>query len=240
MTGQSGPSLRRRWLDITGHVLWLELIAGYALVSLYVFILRLEGNNPGADFIIYYAASLLALAGEANSIFDWPLLREAQAQVIDNPIHYLPWLYPPPLLLIAAPLASLPYLPAFGVWVLGQLALLLTAVRAMGGGYLALVAAIFFPATVNNMLAGQNGALSAALLGGGLVFLNKHPVLAGILFGLLIYKPHLAIMLPEFRHGAGGRAFLVGAGGGCIRHRNEPEKASHQKNARYDHRQLFH
>lgn len=199
MTGQSGsfPNARyRRWFQIAGRLLWVELVGGYALLSLYVFILRLEGGNPGADFIIYYAASLLTLAGDAAAIFDWPALRAAQASVIGAPVQYLPWLYPPPLMLIAAPLAGLPYIPALAVWVLGQFALLAAAVGAMERRPTALLAAMVFPATVNNMLAGQNGALSAALLGGGLVALNSHPVMAGVIFGLLVYKPHLLVVVP--------------------------------------------
>jgi hypothetical protein len=61
---------------------------------------------------------------------------------------------------------------------------------------MAILAAFVFPATVNNILAGQNGALSAALLGGGLIILHRHPIAAGCMFGLLAYKPHLAIVLP--------------------------------------------
>ncbi|MBL6953751.1 MAG: DUF2029 domain-containing protein [Alphaproteobacteria bacterium] len=199
MTGQAGSSPNPRywrWFQIAGRLLWLELVGGYALVSLYVFIQRLEGANPGADFIIYYGASLLALAGEAAAIFDWPSLRAAQAGVIGAPVHYLPWLYPPPLMLVVTPLATLPYIPAFAVWVTGQLALLAAAVGAMGRRPIALLAAMVFPATINNILVGQNGALSAALLGGGLVVLNRHPVLAGIMFGLLVYKPHLLVVVP--------------------------------------------
>ena len=188
-----------RWLIIAGRVLWLELVGAYALVSLYVFLERLDGGNPGADFVIFYAASLLTMAGEAAALFDWPTFRAAQATVIQGPINYLPWLYPPPLLLITAPLANLPYLPAFAVWVLGQLVLLAVAVRGMGrdGATLAaILAALVFPATINNLLAGQNGALSAALLAGGLLALNRHPYFAGVMFGCLIYKPQLALMLP--------------------------------------------
>jgi hypothetical protein len=185
-----------RWLEITGRLLWIELVVGYALVSLYVFILRLDGGNPGADFIIYYGASLLIQAGEAAAIFQWPALQVAQVSVIGAPAAYLPWLYPPPLMLVAAPLAALPYIPAFAVWVLGQLALLAATVGALGRGPVALLAALVFPATVNNMLVGQNGALSAALLGGGLVMLSRHPVMSGVMFGLLVYKPHLLVVVP--------------------------------------------
>ncbi|MDA1099650.1 MAG: hypothetical protein O2967_11770 [Proteobacteria bacterium] len=54
MTSPSGSATRPRhwrWFRIAGRLLWLELVGGYALIGLYIFIQRLEGANPGADFI---------------------------------------------------------------------------------------------------------------------------------------------------------------------------------------------
>ena len=36
---------------------------------------------------------------------------------------------------------------------------------------------------------GHNGFLTAALIGSALVVLDRRPVLAGVLFGLIAYKP---------------------------------------------------
>jgi hypothetical protein len=55
-----------------------------------------------------------------------------------------------------------------------------------GGGYEWLLLALAFPAVLINIGHGQNGFLTAALMGGALVALPRQPVLAGILFGLLI------------------------------------------------------
>lgn len=38
--------------------------------------------------------------------------------------------------------------------------------------------------------------MTAALLGGGLLLLDRRPVLAGLLFGCLIYKPQFALLIP--------------------------------------------
>jgi hypothetical protein len=43
---------------------------------------------------------------------------------------------------------------------------------------------------------GQNSFLSAALMAGGLLALPRRPVLAGIAFGALCYKPQLGLMIP--------------------------------------------
>ncbi|MFI5354892.1 MAG: glycosyltransferase family 87 protein [Desulfobaccales bacterium] len=46
-----------------------------------------------------------------------------------------------------------------------------------------------------NVLFGQNGFISGILLGGGLLLLDRLPILAGCLFGLLCYKPPLAALV---------------------------------------------
>jgi hypothetical protein len=59
-----------------------------------------------------------------------------------------------------------------------------------------LLLALAFPAVLINIGHGQNGFLTAALLGGGLVMLDRRPLVAGILFGLMVYKPQYGLLLP--------------------------------------------
>jgi alpha-1,2-mannosyltransferase len=59
-----------------------------------------------------------------------------------------------------------------------------------------LVLALAFPAVLINAGHGQNGFLTAALIGGALVLLDRRPIVAGILFGLLVYKPQFGLMIP--------------------------------------------
>ena len=53
-----------------------------------------------------------------------------------------------------------------------------------------------FPAVFINIGHGQNGFLTAALLGGALHWLDRKPWLAGILIGLLAYKPQFGVLIP--------------------------------------------
>ena len=48
----------------------------------------------------------------------------------------------------------------------------------------------------NNTLVGQNGFLTAALIGGTLYLMPVRPVLAGICLGLLSYKPQYGLLFP--------------------------------------------
>jgi hypothetical protein len=49
---------------------------------------------------------------------------------------------------------------------------------------------------LTNVGHGQNGFLSAALFGGGALWLERRPILAGVCLGALAYKPHLGLMIP--------------------------------------------
>jgi alpha-1,2-mannosyltransferase len=71
--------------------------------------------------------------------------------------------------------------------------------RAMGEGStpsLWLFLALAFPAVFVNLGHGHNGFLTAALIGFALVQLDRRPILSGILFGLLAYKPQFGVMIP--------------------------------------------
>ena len=70
-----------------------------------------------------------------------------------------------------------------------------TSPRPAGRGDILLLA-LAYPAVLINIGHGQNGFLTAALLGGALIILDRRPILAGILIGLLVYKPQFGLMIP--------------------------------------------
>ena len=59
-----------------------------------------------------------------------------------------------------------------------------------------LLLALSFPAVFVNLGHGHNGLLTAALFGAALVVLDRRPLLAGLLFGLLAYKPQFGVLIP--------------------------------------------
>src|SRR5204862_2503943 len=60
----------------------------------------------------------------------------------------------------------------------------------------AIALALACPFTAWNLLAGQNGFLTGALLGAGLLCLERRPILAGVFIGCLTYKPQFGILIP--------------------------------------------
>jgi hypothetical protein len=120
-----------------------------------------------------------------------------------------PWPYPPHVLPLAAALANLPLIAAMLVW-LGLTASCFSAVaRLITGSWHGVVLMLAGPATLNILYTGQNGFLSAALVGAGLMLLPNRPVLAGVAFGMLAYKPHLGLLIPLALLAAGQWRTLV-------------------------------
>src|SRR5262249_48040094 len=59
-----------------------------------------------------------------------------------------------------------------------------------------LLLALAFPAVFINLGHGQNGFLTAALLAGSLILIDRRPLAAGALIGLLAYKPQFGVLIP--------------------------------------------
>ena len=131
--------------------------------------------------------------------------------VAGGPLDFYHYSYPPTLLVLTAPLALIPYVPGlFALAVVGPVRILSrVAPGAARQGRLLL--AVATPAVFVNVVGGQNGTWTAALFGAGLGFLDRRPVLAGSLLGLLVYKPQLGILNSG---GACRRQALAGLRGG--------------------------
>lgn len=161
------------------------------------------------DFVAFWSAGALALEGHASSAYDSARLAAAQVALAQGaPIGYYPWFYPPVFLLCVAPLALLPYGWSLFAWLTATGAAYIACMRRIVPHPHAWLVALGFPCVLLNFGHGQNGFLSAALLGAGLLGLERHPFRAGALLGLLSYKPQLAVLVP-FALAAGGhwRAF---------------------------------
>ena len=75
-----------------------------------------------------------------------------------------------------------------------------------------LLLALAYPAVFVNLGHGHNGFLTAALMGFAHVTLDTRPILAGILFGLLAYKPQFGLMIPLVLLATGRWRTLFAAG----------------------------
>ena len=156
-----------------------------------------SGAGVGGDFVNLYAASIAALKGDPASVYDIHRQHLQEVAVMaGRDSGVLGFHYPPMFLLIVLPLSMLPFVASWVVFEAVTLAGYLAVLRRIAPVPLGLWLAITFPAVIINFMCGQNGFLTTALIGGGLLLLDRRPLLAGLLFGLMAYKPQFAILIP--------------------------------------------
>jgi hypothetical protein len=161
--------------------------------------LDVTGHPVGRDFINVWAGPQLAFGGQLDTLFDLQGYHAAIGELFGHPLPFHNWGYPLFTLPAFWPLAQLPYFVALAVWTIGLFAafagVTLSQIAPSNRTY-ALLALALAPACLINIIGGQNGFLSAALLLGGVLWLDRRPIAAGILLGALAFKPHLGIVLP--------------------------------------------
>lgn len=149
----------------------------------------------GRDFINTWMGGRSVFFGGPAPWFDARFYNETVRQMMGVPYPEVFWSYPPHIVLFAWPFGFPPYLPAYVAWCAIGIALyLFVARRALPRERLMFLAVA--PSIAVCVFFGQNGFYTAALLIAGMLSLERRPVLAGILFGLLTIKPQLGLLLP--------------------------------------------
>ncbi len=202
------------------------LLIGYAVTFIVLFATA-HGNNDmfgrpiGTDFSVVYVAGKSVLAGHPAQPYDLAQYAQAAQAMFGAATPEYGWFYPPSFLVPAALLALLPYKLAFLMWQgagLAAFAILCAACLHWRRAWLPILA---FPAVFVCLGHGQNGFCTAALFAGGLLALDRRPLLAGVLFGLLAYKPQHAtdIQAALPRRGGRTRKPRLGKNAECFRGR---------------------
>jgi arabinofuranan 3-O-arabinosyltransferase len=159
----------------------------------------LDENGLGipTDFVNVWSAGKLVLDGHPALAYDWDIQKQVQVAVLGQsyPGNFA-WHYPPPFLFVASLLAHFPYTVAFIGWAAASLVPYLAVMRGIIGRPFGLLLALAFPVVLTNTLVGQNGFLTASLIGGTLYLMPARPVLSGICLGLLSYKPQYGLLFP--------------------------------------------
>lgn len=185
----------------SGILLGFELLALlYLVAATHGWLYRLK-QPVSADFVSFYAAGRLALAGTPASAYVQPLHYLAEQQATPG-VAYALFFYPPVFILLCAPFALLPYTASLIAFETATLLCCLGVLdRIVRSGneprkWLLLLPLLAFPAMLINFGVGQNGFLTAALLGGATLLIDRRPGAAGMLFGALCYKPHFGLLVP--------------------------------------------
>jgi hypothetical protein len=187
---------RERLVLYPSLILVLFLLLGLLWVLMSLKMVDTNGSVFCNDFITFWSASYLALAGHAQDAYNTSLLFKVQQITAPASKTIFIWFYPPPFFLVVLPLALLPYIAAYWSFILSTLSIYLLVLRRIVRGKTAMLCIVSFSGLWVNLLSGQNAFLTAALCGAALLTLERRPVLAGLFIGLLAIKPHLALLFP--------------------------------------------
>jgi len=192
------PSDISPWaLTVAGGIGFAYLINFARLAFAHHWLLDADGHPLATDFLSFWSAGRLALAGRAAEAYDWPAMHAFQGALMHHAVDgFLGWAYPPLFFVIAGLLALLPYSVALLTWIGASATLFLISIARIARDRDAALLAVAAPASLACTTAGQNGFLTAALMAGALLQLEGRPLLAGFLLGLLTYKPQFGLLFP--------------------------------------------
>ncbi|HTW34961.1 MAG TPA: glycosyltransferase family 87 protein [Rhizomicrobium sp.] len=194
--------LRVTATDVCIFAVALAAIAVYAVVLFggyvqHLWILDASGRPVVNDFIVFWVAAHLALKGAVLAAYDARREHAAELAAIGHTYHQvLGWSYPPLFLLIVVLPAQLHYVSAFIIWCTVTLALYALTVAAIAKRAVAFMVACAMPWVLVEFMLGQNGFLTAAVIGAALLQLEKRPLVSGLLLGFLSYKPQFGVLFP--------------------------------------------
>jgi hypothetical protein len=178
-------------VSFTAPVVWLFYWPGGGLLDT-------VGYHLGRDFINVWTGPQVVDRFGSMMLLDLKGYHSAQSGIVGFNILFHNWSYPIDFLFVAYPFSWLPYAPALAVWTGLGLAIYVAVVASRIPAEQRALAILFLliaPATVVNIIGGQNGFYTAALILGAIALLDRRPWLAGVLLGLLTMKPHLGVVI---------------------------------------------
>jgi hypothetical protein len=172
------------------------LTLSLALLGAYFNYLAHAGNSFN-DFFVFWSAARDLQQQPLAHLYDAAAFQDFMRSLALTPIPATPhpFLYPPPAALLFAPFGLIPFRTSLLLWNGLSLTLYLAAAwQALRPRTALALVAMLAPATMVNLLFGQTGLLTSALTLFGFSLLAERPVRSGILLGLLVIKPQLALL----------------------------------------------
>src|SRR4029079_9374816 len=133
-----------------------------------------NGKPLGTDFSNVYAAGVLTWQGKPADAYQPELHHGAEKAVFGGrDVPFYGWHYPPFFFAVAFAVAAFPYAVGLAIWLVASLCAYIAIVRAIMPRPETLLIGSAFPAVFINIGHGQNGFLTAALLGGAMHWLDR-------------------------------------------------------------------
>jgi hypothetical protein len=153
------------------------LVVGRDFLNLWMYGRAVFDTEPARFYdIVTYNAELAKLLGPGYLGQNWP--------------------NPPTALVIMAPFGLLDYFPALTAWFSASLLAFYLAGRREISDLRILLIVLISPAALLCVMSGQSSLLTTAALLTVFASLDRRPVFAGVLIGLLTVKPQLVILFP--------------------------------------------
>jgi hypothetical protein len=171
--------------------------------------MSLDGFTPqgvplGGDWMVFHAAGDQILAGTPERLVDAAAMQQAQAAALSRDAlpGYHAWIYPAYVAPLLAPFAALPFVGSYLAFTLAMAAATAGAAVALArtlpnlaAGTVAAAALGFYPLT-RAVTGGQNTALTLLLASVALLLLHRRrDGAAGVVLGLMAFKPHIGLAM---------------------------------------------
>ncbi len=165
-----------------------------------------SGTPLGADYAMFYVAGQIVLDGASDELYEQAEHQRRLQQLFPaiDPRAALPYRYPPFVALLMAPLAALPYVVSYGVFLAASCACGLTALRLLCCELgcpadlrpLVYLAFAGWPVALETIIGGQASMFALLLMAATTVLLRHRRYLAaGAVIALAAYKPNVLLLV---------------------------------------------
>lgn len=150
----------------------------------------------GRDFLNFWMYGRAAVAADPGRFYDLAAYHQAIRDLLGMELSGQNWSYPPSVMWLAAPFGQLNYLAALACWTLTSVAVFVAVGRRHVADWRILIPVALSPAALFCLISGQSAFLTTAMMIAIFALLDRKPVVAGVLIGLLTIKPQLGILFP--------------------------------------------
>jgi hypothetical protein len=187
-----------RALAILGAFFFAATIVGYLATMSWTHDIPRDGTTLviGRDFLNFWMYGRAAPMADPGRFYDLAAYHGALEVLLGPSYPGQNWSYPPSIFFFAAPFGQFGYLPALLIWTLIGVGIFCGVARHHLADNRLLAALLLSPAAVLCVISGQSSLITAAMLVTIFAWLDRRPIAAGVLIGLLTLKPQLGILLP--------------------------------------------
>ena len=203
-----------RDLLIFGGVLFALTAVAYVATISWISPVPRDGTSlaVGRDFLNFWMYGRAAWSSNPGALYDIPAYHDAIRDLLGYSLNGQNWSYPPSVMLLAALFGQLGYLTALAIWTVIGVALFVAVARRNVSDWRVLLPVLISPAALMCLISGQSAFVTGTLLISVFALMDRRPLAAGVLIGLLTIKPQLGMLFPIFLIASGRwRVFAAAA-----------------------------